>query len=612
MFEKLGKRKAAVPLAFALAISCVFSLIFYPMANMEIKNLPFAILSQDEGVSTSEGDVNLGSLVAENIMSATAEEGEDPVIAWNKVETEEDLKAALEENAYYGAIVVPKDFSEQQYQTIVQTMQEQIAKMQSQASSGLSSGSSPLAGLASALSGSSATPQLSAETQKAIGAAETLAQGAQAQAGAAASAFAALQAKVDEINNAYAQAQEQEATLQAAALEAQTKYEEALAADPPVGEEELAQLKAAFDAANEQYASAQQTTQSLKSSAEQGAALLAQAKGNMASAQFNAKTAAVNAAGVKSTATAAATLKAKVTAMASAVSSLKSLAASAAITDEKIEQMSQEAAAKALVTAADEMKAQQGSTEEEAETSVGITVYLDMAKSPLIANNMKTSMAAMFAEKGIDANIEVIHAGTTEGEDEGAQNPTAGMMGMQIVLMPVILLLLVGGILITRIFKRQGATPKERAKPLVQQLVYSAVFSLIAAGIAYAMQIWVAGMQAPAAETVLFLWLASFCLMMAIEGLSNIALPLGALGAVTVIALGMSTGVLPFEVLPQFWQDWVFPWAPQRFLGEGLRSIMYMGAGAWNAVAPVFATIGAAGVVVSLLSLALPEEKKHA
>ena len=611
MFEKLGKRKVAVPLAFALAISCVFSLIFYPMANMEMKNLPFAILSQDEGVSTSEGDVNLGSLVADNIMSATAEEGEDPVIAWNKVETEEDLKVALEENAYYGAIVVPKDFSEQQYQTIVQTMQEQIAKMQSQASSGLSSGASPFAGLSSALSGSSATPQLSAETLKVIGAAETLAQGAQAQAGAAASAFAALQAKVDEINNAYAQAQEQEAALQAAALEAQTKYEEALAADPPVAEEELAQLKAALDAAGEQYASAQQTTQSLKSSAEQGAALLTQAKGNMASAQVNAKTAAVNAAGVKSTATAAATLKAKATAMASAVSSLKSLAASAAISDEKIEQMSQEAAAKALVTAADEMKAQQTSTEEETETSGGITVYLDMAKSPLIANNMKTSMAAMFAEKGIDANIEVIHTGTTEGEDEGTQNPMSSMMGMQIVLMPVILLSLVGGILITRIFKRQGATPKERAKPLVQQLVYSVVFSLIAAGIAYAMQIWVAGAQSPATETVLFLWLASFCLMMAVEGLSNIALPLGALGAVTVIAFGMSTGVMPFEALPRFWQDWVFPWAPQRFLGEGLRSIMYMGAGAWNAVAPVFAAIGVVGVAVSLLSLAVPEGKKH-
>lgn len=612
MFEKLGKRKVAVPLAFALAISCVFSLIFYPMANMEMKNLPFAILSQDEGVSTSEGDVNLGSLVAENIMSATAEEGEDPVIAWSKVESEEDLKAALEENAYYGAIVVPKDFSEQQYQAIVQTMQEQIAKMQSQASSGLSSGSSPIAGLSSALSSSSATPQLSAETLKAIGAAETLAQGAQAQAGAAASAFAALQAKVDEINNAYAQAQEQEAMLQAAALEAQTKYDEALVADPPVGEEELAQLTAALDAANEQYASAQQTTQSLKSSAEQGASLLAQAKGNMSSAQVNAKTAAVNAAGVKSTATAAATLKAKATAMASAVSSLKSLAASAAISDEKIEQMSQEAAAKALVTAADEMKAQQASTEEETETSGGITVYLDMAKSPLIANNMKTSMAAMFAEKGIDANIEVIHTGTTEGEDEGAQNPMSGMMGMQIVLMPLILLSLVGGILVTRIFKRQGATPKERAKPLVQQLVYSAVFSLIAAGIAYAMQIWVASAQSPAMETVLFLWLASFCLMMAVEGLSNMALPLGVLGAVTVMALGMSTGVMPFEALPQFWQDWVFSWAPQRFLGEGLRSIMYMGADAWNAVSPVFAAIGVAGVAVSLLSLAVPEGKKRA
>ena len=53
MFEKLGKAKYVVPLLIGIVAACVMSVMFYPMANMEMKGLPFAVLSLDEGVELS-------------------------------------------------------------------------------------------------------------------------------------------------------------------------------------------------------------------------------------------------------------------------------------------------------------------------------------------------------------------------------------------------------------------------------------------------------------------------------------------------------------------------------------------------------------------------------
>ena len=50
MLDKLGKRKYVAPLLIGVLVACVMSLMFYPMANMEMKGLPFAVLSLDEGV----------------------------------------------------------------------------------------------------------------------------------------------------------------------------------------------------------------------------------------------------------------------------------------------------------------------------------------------------------------------------------------------------------------------------------------------------------------------------------------------------------------------------------------------------------------------------------
>lgn len=53
------------PLAAIIAVSCFMcfmALMMYPMMNANIKELPVAVLSFDEGASTAQGDVNMGDI----------------------------------------------------------------------------------------------------------------------------------------------------------------------------------------------------------------------------------------------------------------------------------------------------------------------------------------------------------------------------------------------------------------------------------------------------------------------------------------------------------------------------------------------------------------------
>lgn len=150
MFEKLGKKKFAIPFVVPILLICLFALMFYPMANMELKHMPFAVVCLDEGAELPTGNVNVGEQMADALASGDAsalagsQDGEDgesasgldvsEAIEWTVLSSEKELEEALVNNEYYGAIVIPKDF------TLVNAAQQ----MKDQAADGVSEEDSTL------------------------------------------------------------------------------------------------------------------------------------------------------------------------------------------------------------------------------------------------------------------------------------------------------------------------------------------------------------------------------------------------------------------------------------------------------------------------------------
>ncbi|PFA63352.1 phage infection protein [Bacillus sp. AFS015802] len=110
-----NKLVLASPL-IALAIIFIFSLTLFPSVQPQPKNLPIAIVNEDEGVQVpDQPKMNMGETLVEKIQTmSSTNAGEEPAVKWVNVKNAEAVQKGLDNQEYYAALVIPKDFSAKQ------------------------------------------------------------------------------------------------------------------------------------------------------------------------------------------------------------------------------------------------------------------------------------------------------------------------------------------------------------------------------------------------------------------------------------------------------------------------------------------------------------------
>lgn len=394
-----------------------------------------------------------------------------------------------------------------------------------------------------------------------------------------------------------------------AVLESQMTGEESDKAQETT--ETMAKLAALSAAANANAASAQ---------AQANANTAASAQANVAGA--NADTAA-NAANAQADTVAAAGAQAAVSAAASAESTdsdsddSSSSAMADALSWQSIEneddlqnQLADNQLFGGIVIPAD-FTAQQMAAKNSSGAKPQITVYLNKGKNPQVASSLQSAMTQSLAAAGIDATIEMVNDAEVGG------GMMAGLMAVQMMVMPLLVMTLSGSlilVLLTWVKDIWGLRARNPWLAAGAQVALIAVLSACIAACALAIDVLAGGLTLPCGQLFLWLWLGSACVMLAFAGISDACFPLGALFAVCVFALGMGTAMLPAEMMPAFWADWIFPWAPQSHLGQGARTIIYCAQNPGMAdIAPllIFAAIG---IVAALLAAGMAQatQKKDA
>ncbi len=234
-----------------------------------------------------------------------------------------------------------------------------------------------------------------------------------------------------------------------------------------------------------------------------------------------------------------------------------------------------------------------------------VTVYFDMAKSPMVANLMGSSISATLGDAGV--GVETV---TLNGGSASSSNPFLAVMSLNFIIMPLALVSLAAAMIISVLLAaRPGSSRAARLTSLVPQLGCVLVASLCAAAVIVCIANFVLGYEDALGAMFGFAWIASFSVMLLVVGLASIRLPLGALALLCVMA-GTCCGLLPYEMLPEFWQDWIYPWAPQHYIGDGLRAIIYLGEGALNESCVPLALTACVGLVGAAVSLLAPEAKQ--
>jgi YhgE/Pip-like protein len=100
----------------ALAVIFIFSLTLFPSVQPQPKNLPIAIVNEDLGVEIpNQPKMNMGQTIVEMIQkNSKTTTDEDPAVKWVEVKTPEEVQKGLDNQKYYAALVIPKDFSAKQ------------------------------------------------------------------------------------------------------------------------------------------------------------------------------------------------------------------------------------------------------------------------------------------------------------------------------------------------------------------------------------------------------------------------------------------------------------------------------------------------------------------
>lgn len=98
----------------ALAVIFIFSLTLFPSVQPQPKNMPIAIVNEDEGMEiANQPKVNMGESIV-NMIQKSSQTEEGNAVNWVEVKSIEAVQKGLDNKKYYASLVIPKDFSAKQ------------------------------------------------------------------------------------------------------------------------------------------------------------------------------------------------------------------------------------------------------------------------------------------------------------------------------------------------------------------------------------------------------------------------------------------------------------------------------------------------------------------
>ncbi|TKC15915.1 YhgE/Pip domain-containing protein [Robertmurraya kyonggiensis] len=130
---------------FALVVIFIFSLTLFPSVQPQPKNLPIAIVNEDQGVQIpNQPKMNMGDTIVEMIQKTATTTDEDPAVKWVEVKTADEAQKGMDNQKYYAALVIPKDFSAKQ--ASLQTTTPSSPEVQIYINQGMNTAASTMAG----------------------------------------------------------------------------------------------------------------------------------------------------------------------------------------------------------------------------------------------------------------------------------------------------------------------------------------------------------------------------------------------------------------------------------------------------------------------------------
>jgi len=253
----------------------------------------------------------------------------------------------------------------------------------------------------------------------------------------------------------------------------------------------------------------------------------------------------------------------------------------------------------ALVVPADfgvsQAMAQQGQGE-----ASPLRLIVNEGKNPMVTGQLSGSLSALTAGSDLPVETEYYH----EVPDS---------LGLVASFLPMVLMILTyissyaTGVVIRSVFPLRATG---RAARVATQLGVAALAAIAVGYLGSSILDAMVDLEVSVPDVAPFMAISSFALMTLVIGSVNWIGLVGMAVPILILVLGLGPADLPFEFLPVFWQDFVYPWNPLRFLADGARAVLYQGAGWWNPATLGLVLTALIGIVLVATSVLTPRRDK--
>ena len=103
--------------------------------------------------------------------------------------------------------------------------------------------------------------------------------------------------------------------------------------------------------------------------------------------------------------------------------------------------------------------------------------------------------------------------------------------------------------------------------------------------------------------TALFLTIVSLALMLLTNGSINLIGKKGIIIPAFLFVLGMGLIQLPYEFINSVWGVLVASWEPLRYIGIGVREVLFQNMGIWNSASISLIVIAIIGILFSIINI---------
>lgn len=605
------KKGFVTPVIAIIVILTLLTFMIYPILVMEPRNVPVAIISLDQGGEIPGGKINIGELVIDKMTEETSDEGVIDIKQYNNLDK---LIDAMENNKYYAAIIIPENFTDIQTEMLVGlgNMNEGVSNLKD-GTDQLSEGISILVDKSSQLPESSAKLAEGAQSLH-TGLGKLLAVlGSSNNEGTAIYGANNLEKGIGQLQNNVNQKllpgakglSNNASKLKTASSNIDTAINNAMTAinkgDIDGAMQILNGAKTASQNLSTGMSSLSTGSQNLYTGINTMNKNLPKMKSGSDSLTSGLETMSSNVSqavnGSGQLAQGSNMLKDNSPLL---VNGINNLSKGSDKLNEGVGTLYDKTG-----EIVDNIDIEENFKEagEGTDTEGSVSVMINQGKNPMIAGNIENAMTKVSANAGLAFNMSYINP---VPEDMGT-----GVLPLAIMFILTLIVSLIAGVLLFRILPLSGDTTAKQLRRIIVQIIYCVILALfIGYSVAFIMNT-IAGMGIPFTEVALFAFVASLSLLMIVIGSLELFKMPGMLIPGLVIILGLAVSVLPYEALPEFWQDGVYPWMPLRFITSGLREILYMGEGTWNDSTLPLIGMMSVGVVLLFLSLIRPKMTKR-